>query len=742
MNDVSGAPMSARVRVACLCLVATAIAVGMSYLRPGLSAAADHCPNAEVRQQQKAASLPDCRAYEIVNPATDDYGETNRVSNMADDGNAVAYMSVVAGDTALGAGIASVSVARRTSDGWSTTSADPQSLGPIAGATGVTGPKVFTPDFSKELVSTNLPVIPSDGNYGADHYVIDVGRGTGTLMTQGVNGLALVFGASTDLSRVVFRNSGTLPSSGIFVSDGHSLELLSVYPDNVTPMPSGAADPAGSAWQRGLGVAEGRDASPWVERGGDHSVSDDARRVYMSDHSQSRRDLYLRDMTGPTAETIAVSASQRTSDLGSQYGGAFISASHDGAVAYFVSGVQLTDAGTPGGGIYRFDARTRQLTQITPDAGAPSGINVTAAISSDDQSHIYFTSTDALVAEASAGFPNAYVWTNAHGVRYLGQVGAGDRFERVTPDGRYALLLSASSISGANNSGFRALYRYSDAGQVVCVSCRPNGAASAGEAGIEIQSAGFPGGTITHNRALTSDGRVVFTSGDRILPTDQTSAVDVYYYADGKVSMLSPGQGDTNSFVGDVSDDGRNIFIITRSPLVGADRDAAEFDIYDVRVDGGFLEPPAPREVCQLEDCQSHRPADGGAPAPSSSSTGGAGNVTESVRKHFSAPSLTPRQRATLARTGTVMLKVRVSGGGEVKVRGRAPIAGRAALVGSASAVALKERTTTLSLRFRLSSRARHELSRRHRLRLTLETRLVGVSKPVLNTANLSRGHS
>ena len=90
----------------------------------------------------------------------------------------------------------------------------------------------------------------------------------------------------------------------------------------------------------------------------------------------------------------------------------------------------------------------------------------------------------------------------------------------------------------------------------------------------------------TAPRNLTEDGGVVFATKDQLVAGDQTSAADVYLYDKGRLSLLSSGQGDDDSYVADNSDDGRDIFFMTRSPLVGQDNDPAELDLYDARVGG------------------------------------------------------------------------------------------------------------------------------------------------------------
>jgi hypothetical protein len=722
-------------RVAKLGLLAGVLAstCGLSgWLTTGV-AGADSCPNAAVRAQQKATHLPDCRGYEIVNPSTVDVGEVNRVSNISDDGTYAAYMSVIPGNDARGAGTVSTAVATRGSTGWASTSSDPISQDAIFNQTATSASRIFSPDFSKELLGTNLPASPLDLNGGFDYYFLDVKSGAGTVIApQGISA-AQMYGATASLSHVVFKDAGF----NLYRTDGTSLELMSVDPDG-NPYVGGALG-AGGAYRRGFGVGDSREQGPWVERGGDHAVSDDTRRVYITLGSV----IVVRDLVAIPARTVLVSARRRTGDPPNALGaGTFISAAHNGSSAFFISPEQLNDDATPGGGIYQFDLATQSATQITPDAGDPTGLNVAGAIASDDQSHLYFTSTSALDGAAQPGDANAYVWTKADGVRFIARVGTGEIFSRVTPDGRYALILSSASIDGANNNGHKMLYRYDFVdNEIVCVSCRPNGAASNGDADIDPQSVGLPGGPISHSRALTLDGGVVFTSTDTLVPEDQTSAQDVYFYDRGTASLLTSGQGDSDSYVGEISDDGRNIFVITRSSLVGADKDPGEFDVYDVRVDGGFLEPPPAPDPCRGEDCQNPVPAVPDKVVQSSSRVAPSGNVpSKATAKRLALSKLSSSQRATLARTGKVTVTVTVTGGGKVTIRATGRVGGKTQRVGSGSDVVLKDGKATIKITVTLTSAARRELSRRHRLAVKLEARLSGLSKAASRTITLNRG--
>jgi hypothetical protein len=590
--------------------IAAVLGAGAVVLSASPAAAAG-CQNEAVRVQEEAQSLPECRAYEIVNPPALDYSEVNRVSAISDDGKHVAFLSVIPADDALGGAVTSTSVATRTPGGWTSLDANALSRGPVLNNTQGATPIAFSSDFSQELSFTNSPIDPADPG-GLDGYRIKVGTGQAIRMTHTDVAPEQLFGGTSDLREIVYRLAPGAAQPGLYATDGTTTELLSLDEGEA---PFGDSFPVGAAYQRGLGVGELRTQDPWVDHGGAHGVSDDLERIYFRDSAPGGGRLYVRDrLATPGPKTYMLTKSQRSGDLGTPYPGEFISATHDGSVAYFVSAAQLTDTSTPGGGIYRFTVAGQTLTQITPDAGNPAGLNLAGAIGSDDESHIYFTSTSALAGAAVAGEENAYVWTEADGVRFIAQVNPGDRFERVSRDGRYALMSSTASIEGAPNAGHTAIYEYDYAtGKMTCVSCRADGSPSQGDATLEYQPFGFPVGGIaggmTHPRNITDDGKVFFMTRDRLVAADQTSALDVYVYSNGVASLLTKGEGDSDSFLGDNSDSGEDAFVITRSALVGADRDAHEYDVYDVKVGGGFLEPEATLAACSGDGCQ-------GAPNP------------------------------------------------------------------------------------------------------------------------------
>ncbi len=89
----------------------------------------------------------------------------------------------------------------------------------------------------------------------------------------------------------------------------------------------------------------------------------------------------------------------------------------------------------------------------------------------------------------------------------------------------------------------------------------------------------------------------------------------------GCLYLLSTGKSSYPSFLSDASATGDDVFLFTRSQLVGQDRDQL-LDLYDARVGGGLpaQNPGTPAPQCEAEGCKP-----GASPPPQSQSPGTSG---------------------------------------------------------------------------------------------------------------------
>jgi hypothetical protein len=303
--------------------------------------------------------------------------------------------------------------------------------------------------------------------------------------------------------------------------------------------------------------------------------------------------------------TLQLSASQRTlTPLKDEKPATFWTATPDGAHAFFTSPAKLTDNATAGVGgngndLYRFDAETGTLTDLTPDTVDPHGAEVRGVLgASDDGSVVYFVANGVLADEAvpgnctqpdlgdpqeynGAGNCNLYL-SNSGIVRFIGRVRetapsyfASDSANwvteqrssfgventaRLSADGQILLFRSQEQLSDYDNEGMAEFYRYNAAAdEIDCVSCNPSGVAPVTSAQLRsIQLFRGGGGAKTLTRNLSPDGRrVFFETADKLVAADTNgedgcpqalgqgvlSCQDVYEWeAKGKGSCRSEAQ--------------------------------------------------------------------------------------------------------------------------------------------------------------------------------------------------------
>jgi virginiamycin B lyase len=337
------------------------------------------------------------------------------------------------------------------------------------------------------------------------------------------------------------------------------------------------------------------------------------------------------------------------------------------------------------------------LTDLTPDPGDPDGAEVLGVLGvSQDGSYVYFVANGVLAAGASAGDCdsqndevregecNLYVW-HAGLMAFIARLNgssdvkpdvqqrrdrgesegpdAGFKSSRVDPAGTALLFTSHEKLVGYENAGYDELYLYraaSEAGPATlrCVSCNPDHVAADAEAylghdGLEVAGPSSRN-TVYLPRNLSENGGRAFFQTTETLQTEGESGtqpstngqMNVYEWeeagegscpagqGEGCVYLLSTGQSTNESFFGDASANGDDVFFFTRQPLVAQDDDE-NIDLYDARVDGGIppQNPSPPTPPCEDEGaCHAASP---GAPpvfgAPSSSTWSGAGTFTPAL---------------------------------------------------------------------------------------------------------------
>ncbi len=378
-----------------------------------------------------------------------------------------------------------------------------------------------------------------------------------------------------------------------------------------------------------------------------HAVSADGSRVFF----QATGNLYLRvnaeqsqsaiDGGGNCSEpaaacTVQVDAGQGGTESG---GGKFMWATPDATRVFFVDERRLTSDSTAAAGapdLYEYNLSApagARLRDLTPHTGEPANVLGVSGVS-DDGSYVYFVADAKLVATedsvggvAIAGQPNLYL---AHGgaITFIATLAAANDetdwnarrlAARVTPDGTLIAFNSERPLTGYDNvdvaSGERddEIFLFSAASEsLACVSCSAPGTPSTAYAHIPVTTRPiFGGGSPLEaagylQRNLADDGRVFFSTAQRLLPEAANGQSNVYEYDAGALHLISTGTSTDPSYFYDASADGSDVFFITSQNLPSGEP-ANEFRVYDAREGGGFPNPPSPEEACAGEGCR--RPA-------------------------------------------------------------------------------------------------------------------------------------
>lgn len=712
------------------------------------AAAADDCANHALRDQQGAARLPDCRAYEQVSPVDKNGGTIAAGLGARGQAGGITFWSTSAFAGAPGS-ISATYRALRGEHGWTTTSLNPPTLGRNPILMDQFYLSAMAKDFSRGVIETKYPVDPDDQGTGTfanighfDDYRFE-GDGRFTWVSSpsslpDVSPKETYFAAATDdLERIAFNSTKSLTDDGgetttsqqVYVRDGDTTRLVSVAPGGGA-LPGGAAL-GGNDWVNATGsVVDG------VYRS---ALSADGSTVYFAtrEHPDAPQ-LYVRtDALGPDAATAQVSRSRVTGaadGAGCELSVTFLRATRDGSRLWFGCPTKLTDDAPPDGGVYVYDRDADHLEYVAPPAASTGRVadQIRPVAADPDVDYLWFTSQAVLGDGATEGSNNLYVlhdgrWSFVADVGYEAILG---NYAALSPDGSRIAFSTVGQVD-PHAGGFSQVYTAdADASDTTatCVSCRSDGSDAQGLAdfgGADL-SAFVPPSRPPAYGAIGADGRVFFTSTDALLPEDTNGTADVYQYRDGALALISTGKDPGGAVFAGASTDGTDVFLITAERLVAQDTDSGVADMYSARVGGGFSlpeDPPSCGTDCQGPGQQPFVPL-----ATASSAPGGSGNVvapsTPPSKPSVRLATVTAKQRTAWATRGRVTLRVRASVAGTVRATVAGRLGTRGVRVASASRNLLEAGTATLTLR--LSKRARIYLARHHALRLTITVRHAG----------------
>jgi hypothetical protein len=600
-------------------------------LLPGMAQAAG-CENELARAQNSSLALPDCRVYEMVSPLNKNGGDISSIDAVngagvvqaTPKGEGITYVSLTAFGIESkgkliqpeGAPVGNQYLSTRQEGGWSTRNISKPTTAPEVTSNEGTPYVAFNASLTEGLNRGRVESLVSNAS------------------SESIGNSPYAYGdfATPDLKHIV---TSTAPFRGGELDEFSNGQIA---PVDVSPT-SGEVLPGAT-----LGSEAGRQ---------DRVISDDGSRVFWSEkgNESGASNLYVREGLG----TVAPRTVQVDAGIGGK--GLFLTASTDGSKVFF----------TPqrGGDLYEYDLESKSTTDLAPGLGV---IGVLGA--SEDGSYVYFVSGDL----------ELYVWHAGVGATFIAGLSGGDRVvengigivapwsaelsgrtARVTPDGRSVVFTSKANITSYDNvgphcipigieenniTGYSAgaceevyIYEVGSTGPV-CVSCGPNGAQPIGPSFIPGGAKYDQNGAIYAPRVLAAEGnRVFFDSNDTLVSADTNHQEDVYEWErvgtgscqaseaheGGCVSLISGGVSSEGSQFLDASENGDNVFFLTRQQLVPGDTDQ-EVDVYDAREGGGIAQATAP--ACTGTGCQGVPAATPIFATPASVTAEGVGNFT------------------------------------------------------------------------------------------------------------------
>jgi hypothetical protein len=732
------------------------------------------------------------RVYEKVSPADKNGYEAFATGQRAStpSGDQVAFAIPGPGPGAASGVERNHFFATRGASNWSAQSlVPPVPAPPSQFVTLVPWPHGFSPDFSDSYVHAISALTP-DATDGARNLYRRHADGTYELLTPGTpDGLSPIgpqfAGTSADGRHIIYEDdvplTPTAPSGIVNAYEwaAGEVHLVGILPDGT---------PAADGSQLGSGVSFGS-----IE----HAISVDGSRIFfraLESGDSSVGQLYVREIA---TSTMHVSASQRSApDPAGTFPALFWTAeSAHGSRVLFTSCEKLTDDATAyddsplgsdtysptcmsglggavlprGQDLYAYDVDTGLLSDLTTaDAAGADVFGVVDA--SDDLARIYFVAGGVLADGATAGQPNLYLWDQGQ-TRFIATLddtpapadarvvldssawtvssSAKGEVVRATPDGQHLLFTSREQLGDYDNASpgcfggaCAEVYLFdAGAGGFACVSCSPTGDPPAGDArllDVANTLGAAPLNTHPPARNLLADGSgAFFETRDSLVAGDSNGKIDVYGWKDGQLELISGGTGGSDSHFADASASGDNVFFTTRDRLVRSDEDTLS-DLYDARV-GGRPEPPPPSPPCAGDDCQVP-PSDSPRLQAPVNAGPESGNFTPGRRPSFSLRAPSKALRARLASGRSIQLRVRVSQAGRLALTARATFGRSTQTVARATARARKRGTARLPLK--LSRRARGQLQRTHRLRLSLSVRFgpAGETKRLVLSLQQGRG--
>ncbi len=626
---------------------------------PPKPALEETCPNQAFRTGP-SAHLPDCRAYEQVTPVDKEgaaepfsyslFHSVSPVVLIGEGGDNVGLEDLlVTFGRSAGSGQSPYFFDRDgLAQGWLVTAGSPQ---PETGGDHIQ-PQAYSANLSEVAFESNYALTPFNspeaeykiGPAGGPYATVAVvpfqdREGTSWVAANGeFSTLVLATTDHVPLDGSPAKSTGTKSGTDLYEYAGGQLRRLNVDSEGNT------VGTCGASVVRGMeqGARRMITSSP-------HTVSANGSRVFFEavptgEKCSEPANLYMRV------------AGEKTVDIGAYK---FVAADSEGEKVL----LGKSSGTNPGLYLYLTGSETASFLPSSTIALGTENVPTVLTVSAD-LSAVYIYRGQSLYRYDVGG----------QTLQFLFEAGEG-RTEvsvEVSADGRYAYV-NAGAISGLFGNASDQVFRYDDVEKVVeCVSCaspydpEPKQPSFLGGsdgqpffAGEPVQSFFSAGGGFaffTTPAALVRED----VDGERPIEVTEISAFpdtgkttspssDVYEWRrdglngcvkpQGCLALITDGQGGYMNLLLGSANEGRDVFVYTRSKLLAQDNDTSG-DIYDARIGGGFAGPP-PRPVeCTGDACSTPLSAPNDV-SPSSLTFSGNGNV---------APLVTPAPKATTKR--------------------------------------------------------------------------------------------
>ena len=524
------------------------------------------CPNAHVRQQTQSSYLPDCRAYELVSPASagaillqpgaqiweqppGQGPDGFRVSPSLNTGLATSParftwwggLGAVAGTNGKVPDDLEMYLSTRTPEGWKTSYPAYKDFEIIEGG---------RHDCSETLTHC---LEHDEGNYGQRPPEMSAGVFTadGRLIDEWPTNVGSIPGgrqftgawrASGDYSNFVFSSANV-----VFAPDGRTGGLGSAY-DNDTKA-------------RTIEVISYLPNGDPIEQDG---PDNQYQRIEFPGISSDGSHILMRTPSSTGTYHLYMRAAGVTYDVARGEGVTFLGMTRDGSKVNFLSSEALTPADSDtSNDIYQWNEDGDTLTVVSQGNGRGDSDDCLSSFSSkcsvepvdtdydvaynltnlpgiddriaDGAGDVYFYSPELLdsAAEGIQGQKNLYVFRNG-APQLVSTLDLGTEIARIniSPDGGHAAFVTDSQMTSFDSDGLQMMYAYdATTGTIFCASCNPSGALPQ----FNVEAA-------QNGPFMSDDGRAFFATKEALVPRDTNgSVIDVYEYVAGRPQLITPG---------------------------------------------------------------------------------------------------------------------------------------------------------------------------------------------------------